>query len=236
MKTLLQWLAAALLFIVGVPAIAQSLFGGLFLLIASALAAPPVWKEIHSRTGFSYRAALTAGLGILGMGLWVTSPEFQRSAAENRAKSLAEKNSEKATALVATNTDSAAPPDADVETGAPEKIETAATMIEREVLTGPQRNAVRSAKQYLSMTGFSRDGLIEQLSSDAGEGYSVLDATVAVDSLDVDWNENAVRSAKQYLDMTGFSCKGLIEQLSSSAGEKYTVEQATYGAHQAGAC
>lgn len=86
------------------------------------------------------------------------------------------------------------------------------------------------------MTGFSRDGLIEQLSSDAGEGYSVLDATVAVDSLDVDWNENAVRSAKQYLDMTGFSCKGLIEQLSSSAGEKYTVEQATYGAHQAGAC
>ena len=103
-------------------------------------------------------------------------------------------------------------------------------------LTASQKNAVRSAKQYLNMTGFSRDGLINQLSSSAGDGYDLADATVAVDSLDVDWNENAVRSAKQYLAMTGFSCKGLIQQLSSSAGEKYTESQATYGAQQAGAC
>jgi hypothetical protein len=103
-------------------------------------------------------------------------------------------------------------------------------------LTLSQMNAARSARQYLSMTGFSRDGLIDQLSSDAGDGYSVADATAAVDSLSVDWNENAARSARQYLDMTGFSCQGLIEQLSSSAGEKYTRAQATYGARQAGAC
>ena len=103
-------------------------------------------------------------------------------------------------------------------------------------LTGAQRNAVRNAEQYLSMTGFSRKGLIEQLSSEAGNGYSVEDATAAVDSLTVDWNDNAARSAKQYLDMTGFSCKGLIEQLSSSAGSDYTVEEATYGARTAGAC
>lgn len=106
----------------------------------------------------------------------------------------------------------------------------------REKLTPGQINAVRSAEQYLSMTGFSRDGLIEQLSSDAGDGYSVADATAAVDSLTVDWNENAAKSARQYLSMSGFSCKGLIEQLSSRAGDKYTVEQATYGARQAGAC
>jgi hypothetical protein len=86
------------------------------------------------------------------------------------------------------------------------------------------------------MTGFSRDGLISQLSSNAGDGYSVADATAAVDSLSVDWNENAAKSAAQYLSMSGFSCKGLIEQLSSSAGDKYTVDQATYGARQAGAC
>jgi hypothetical protein len=103
-------------------------------------------------------------------------------------------------------------------------------------LTGPQRNAVRSAKEYLSISGFSRDGLIEQLSSSAGDGYEVADATVAVDSLDVDWNENAAKSAKQYLGISGFSCNGLIEQLSSSSGDKYTVSQATYGARQAGAC
>lgn len=103
-------------------------------------------------------------------------------------------------------------------------------------LTGPQNNAVRSAKQYLSISGFSRDGLIQQLSSDAGDGYKVVDATVAVDSLNIDWNQQAGRSAKQYLSISGFSCKGLIEQLSSSAGDGYTKSQATYGAQQAGAC
>ena len=103
-------------------------------------------------------------------------------------------------------------------------------------LTGPQNNAVRSAEQYISMSGFSRKGLIQQLSSNAGDGYDTADATVAVDSLNVDWNNEAVRSAKQYLSMSGFSCKGLINQLSSSAGSGYTVSQATYGAQQAGAC
>lgn len=117
-----------------------------------------------------------------------------------------------------------------------EKPEIAKEETGRETLTASQINAVRSAEQYLSMTGFSRDGLIAQLSSDAGDGYSVADATAAVDSLSVDWNENAAKSARQYLSMSGFSCKGLIEQLSSSAGDKYTVEQATYGAPQAGAC
>ena len=103
-------------------------------------------------------------------------------------------------------------------------------------LTGPQKNAVRSAESYLSMTGFSRDRLIHQLSSSYGEGYDIIDATKAVDSLSVDYNEQAVRTAKQYLSMTGFSCSRLIKQLSSDAGEKYKVEQATYGANQAGAC
>lgn len=111
-----------------------------------------------------------------------------------------------------------------------------APAVEAPKLTGPQKNAVRSANQYLRMTGFSRDGLIAQLSSEFGDGYSVADATAAVDSLDVDWNENAARSAKQYLNMTGFSCNGLVEQLSSSAGDKYTPSQARYGAEAAGAC
>jgi hypothetical protein len=106
----------------------------------------------------------------------------------------------------------------------------------RHNLTASQMNAVRSAEQYLSMTGFSRDGLIDQLSSDAGDGYSTSDATAAVDSLSVDWDENAAKSARQYLNISGFSCKGLIEQLSSPAGDKYTVKEATYGARQAGAC
>jgi len=103
-------------------------------------------------------------------------------------------------------------------------------------LTGPQKNAVRSANAYLSMGGFSRDGLIDQLSSSYGDDYERHDATAAVDSLSVDWNEQAGRSAQQYLEMSGFSCRGLIEQLSSDYGEQFTKNQATYGARQAGAC
>ena len=103
-------------------------------------------------------------------------------------------------------------------------------------LTGQQANAIRSAKEYLSISGFSRDGLIEQLSSEVGSRYPVEDATFAVDSLNADWNKEAVRSAKEYLKIMAFSCEGLIEQLSSSAGNKYTASQATYGAQQAGAC
>ena len=103
-------------------------------------------------------------------------------------------------------------------------------------LTLAQQNAVRSARGYLEISGFSRDGLIFQLSSDAGDGYAKADAMAAVDSLGIDWNEQAARSAREYLELTGFSCKGLVEQLSSSAGEKYTVEQAAYGAKQAGIC
>lgn len=103
-------------------------------------------------------------------------------------------------------------------------------------LTRPQQNAVRTARQYLSFAGFSKDGLIDQLSSDAGDGYSVADATAAVESLNIDWNAQAESAAKKYLSISGFSCRGLIEQLSSDAGDKFTVEQATYGARQAGAC
>ncbi|MGH1330434.1 MAG: Ltp family lipoprotein [Paracoccaceae bacterium] len=110
------------------------------------------------------------------------------------------------------------------------------SVVSAQDLTRPQKNAVRSATSYLNMAGFSRVGLIAQLSSPYGDGYGFADATAAVDSLSVDWNKQAARSAKQYLEMMGFSCKGLIEQLSSEYGEQYTIGQATYGAQQAGAC
>lgn len=107
---------------------------------------------------------------------------------------------------------------------------------EEPALTASQKNAVRSAENYLDFKGFSRDGLIAQLSSEYGDGYSKEDATVAVDSLNVDWNEQAVKAAQAYLEFKGFSCKGLIQQLSSKHGDKFTKEQAEYGAKGAGAC
>ena len=99
-------------------------------------------------------------------------------------------------------------------------------------LSRPQANALRSAKEYLECSGYSRKGLIEQLH--AGDGYDVSDATIAVDSLNIEWKKQAVKSAKEYLDCSGYSCKGLIEQLHK--GDGYTLSEATYGAEQAGAC
>jgi hypothetical protein len=86
------------------------------------------------------------------------------------------------------------------------------------------------------MTGFSKQGLIDQLDSSAGDGYSQQDATAGVDSLTVNWNAQAARSAKEYLQMTPFSCQDLIQQLDSSGGDQYTPAQAQYGAQQTGAC
>jgi hypothetical protein len=91
-------------------------------------------------------------------------------------------------------------------------------------------NARRSAESYLEFSGFSRQGLIDQLSSEYGDQYPVEVATAAVDSLDVDWNAEAVEAAESYLEISGFSHAGLVDQLSSPYGDQFTPEQAEHGA------
>jgi hypothetical protein len=81
--------------------------------------------------------------------------------------------------------------------------------------------AERSAQHYISMMPFSRIGLIEQLQY---EGYSVSEATLAVDSLNINYNEQAYKSAVNYLQMMPFSRSELIDQL---LYEGYTQAQAT---------
>lgn len=107
------------------------------------------------------------------------------------------------------------------------------TLQEKPKLTLGQSNALRSAQQYLSFTAFSRSGLIRQLTSEYGEGYSAEDAEFAVASLEqtgkVDWNAEAAQAAKSYLDMTSFSRDGLFEQLTSEYGEGFTADQANAG-------
>jgi hypothetical protein len=100
--------------------------------------------------------------------------------------------------------------------------------------TAGQENARRSAENYLDFSAFSRKGLIEQLSSEYGDGFSKADAIYAVNHLDVDWNEQAAKSAKNYLDTSAFSRQGLIEQLSSEYGDGFTHAQAVYGVNQTG--
>jgi hypothetical protein len=94
------------------------------------------------------------------------------------------------------------------------------------------RRALESAESYLSFSGFSKQGLYEQLSSSAGEGFSEAEAQYAVDHVDVDWNQEAVESARSYLETMPMSRSGLIEQLSSSAGSGFTYEQALYAVNK----
>ncbi|TEX51622.1 MAG: hypothetical protein B7C55_04615 [Actinomycetales bacterium mxb001] len=90
-------------------------------------------------------------------------------------------------------------------------------------LTTTQFEARESAESYLAFAAFSRSGLIDQLKF---EGFSKADATAAVDSLNVDWNEQAAKSAESYLNTSSFSRSGLIEQL---AYEGFSQSQAEYG-------
>ena len=77
-----------------------------------------------------------------------------------------------------------------------------------------EKNALRSANDYLSFMAFSKKGLIEQLKY---EGYSTEAATNAVNSLDVDWNEQAAKSAEHYLSFMSFS---VIAHISLGSAER----------------
>jgi hypothetical protein len=101
-------------------------------------------------------------------------------------------------------------------------------------MTASQEQAIGAAESYLEFTAFSRKGLIRQLSSEAGDGFSVADATYAVDHIKVNWNEQAAKAAKNYLEMSNFSRAGLIRQLESDAGDGFTHKQAVYGVTEAG--
>lgn len=99
-------------------------------------------------------------------------------------------------------------------------------------MTDSQSNALEAARNYLDFSGFSKQGLIEQLSSDAGDGYSKADATFAAENVGADWKEEAVESAQNYLDVSSFSKQGLTEQLTSEAGDEYTEAQARYAVNK----
>ena len=100
----------------------------------------------------------------------------------------------------------------------------------QESLSTEQKNAISSAQSYLSYTGFSKAGLIDQLSSEYGEKYPEEVAAFAVQYLEdnnlVDWTKEAIESAQSYIDLAGFSRAGLIGQLTSEYGEQFTEQEA----------
>ena len=95
--------------------------------------------------------------------------------------------------------------------------------------------AVDAGNGYLTEgEGFSEQGLLQQLTSSAGDGFTEAQAEYAINSLHPDWDAQAVDSAKGYMQMGGFSQASLIQQLTSSAGNGFTQAQAQYAASQVG--
>jgi hypothetical protein len=92
--------------------------------------------------------------------------------------------------------------------------------------------AIDSAESYLAFKGFSKQGLYEQLSSPAGEGFTEAEARYAVEHVHANWKKEAVEAAKSYLEFKSFSRQGLYEQLVSDAGEGFTPEEAQYAVNK----
>ena len=159
--------------------------------------------------------------------------EEDAAAAEAEAAARAEKDAAEAAEEAA-----AAEAAAAEEAAAAQEAAAAAAAAEAARGTVSQQNAYESAKSYLSWKGFSRAGLLSQLSSEYGEAFPLADAEFAIARLEaeggVDWNAEAAEAAKSYLEWKAFSRQGLIDQLSSEYGEQFTPEQAEYGVSQTG--
>ena len=97
-------------------------------------------------------------------------------------------------------------------------------------MTTAQQQAVEAAQSYLGIgSGFSYEGLLNQLTSSAGNGFAKSDAEFAIQYLDPNWDQQAVEAAQGYLGLgSGFSEQGLLKQLTSSAGAGFTEAQAEY--------
>ena len=90
-----------------------------------------------------------------------------------------------------------------------------------------EKNALKTAKQYLEFIPFSYEGLVKQLEY---EGYTHSQAIYGADHCGANWKQEAVAMAKRYLEVSSFSYQGLIDQLEY---EGFTHEQAVYGADHA---
>ncbi len=95
-------------------------------------------------------------------------------------------------------------------------------------ITLGMENALKQAERYLDLTGFSYQGIIEQLEY---EKYTHEEAVYAADNCGADWKEEAVKKAKEYLNLTSFSRQGLIDQLKY---DKFTDQEAEYAVEKIG--
>lgn len=90
------------------------------------------------------------------------------------------------------------------------------------------KNALKKAESYAKIMHMSKAGIYNQLTSEAGEGFSVEAAQYAIDTIQCDWNVNALKKAENYQETMAMSPSAIYDQLISEYGEQFTAEQAQY--------
>lgn len=183
------------------------------LAILSAVGIFLIWKKADWKK--VWKIILTIVLGLLLIGSLMPSSDDDTDKTQDKSASKQEQ----------TVTEESKDETAEVDKSASEESKD-----EMDSWSAEQKNCYKAAQQYISFMPFSKQGLIDQLSSDAGNKYPVDVAEFAVSKLEergeVDWDEQCEKAAQDYLDSMAFSKDQLVEQLSSDAGSKFTQEQA----------
>lgn len=187
--------------------------------------------EVSSDGSFSYTVPLDEGANTIKVEADNIGKTSQIAKAVNRQLSSAEvaakQKAEEQTVTKATPTPTTKAAVKPVSTETPKSTPTPSAP-GAPTATVSQRNALSKAKDYLSYTAFSHDGLVSQLEY---EQFSTADATYGADNSGADWNQQAAKKAKDYMSYSSFSRGSLIEQLEY---DKFTPDQAAYGANSVG--
>ena len=110
----------------------------------------------------------------------------------------------------------------------PETTETKTQEPTKPAVDDEKAVALESAQTYVDMLPFSKEGLLDQLTSEYGGQFTKADAKWAVENVNADWNAEALESAKSYMDVMPMSKAALKDQLMSEYGGQFTEAQADY--------
>ncbi|MGE6720192.1 Ltp family lipoprotein [Peribacillus frigoritolerans] len=109
----------------------------------------------------------------------------------------------------------------------PKKAEKEEEPKEPEVPT-EYKSALQKAESYAEIMSMSKQGIYNQLTSEAGEQFPEDAAQYAIDNIKWDWKENALKKAKEYTETMAMSKDAVYDQLISEAGEQFTPKEAQY--------
>lgn len=93
------------------------------------------------------------------------------------------------------------------------------------------KNALATAEEYNEDQPMSKAGLLDQLTSKDGEGFTQAAGEYAVNHIQANWNENALKCAKDYEKTEHLSRADVQDQLGSSiddGGEGFTQSEVQY--------